>query len=112
MAFPAVQTSGLVTSGNIVAKSASYTAANGDVALVTTGSSTITVTLPPVAQGGPVTVRKVDTGGTGTAKVVTADGSQIDGGSGSTGVTYTTASTISGATFVSDGTNWWCVSKG
>ena len=112
MTWPAIGTSAFIPSGNPVAKSASYTAAPGDIALVTTGSSTITVTLPPVATGGVVTVRKVDSGGTGTAKTVTADGSQIDGGSGSTGVTYTTASTISGATFVSDGTNWWCLAKG
>lgn len=112
MPFPQIQTAGLVTSSNIVAKSASYTAANGDIALVTTGSSTITVTLPPVAQGGPVTVRKVDAAGTGTAKVVTSDGSQIDGASGATGRTPTTASTLGGATLVSDGTNWWTISQG
>ena len=107
MAFPAIQTGGLVTSGNVVAKSASYTAANGDVAIVTTGAGAIVVTLPPVAQGGPVTVRKVDSAGAGTVKVVTADSSTVDGIAGATGRVVGAASTLSGATLVSDGVGAW-----
>lgn len=112
MAFPAIQTAGLVTSSNVVAKSAAYTANNGDIVLVTTGSTAgLTITLPPVAQGGPVVVRKVDAAGTGTVKVVTSDSSQINGGSGATGITGS-ASALGGWTFVSDGTNWWTISIG
>ncbi len=58
---------------------------------VTTGSSTITVTLPSLAgyQSAPpwkVTVRKVD-GGAGTVNLVTSDGSTVDGVTGTTGIT-------------------------
>lgn len=94
---------------SLVAKSAAYTAAPGDVVLVTSGSSAITVTLPGVSTLGPVTVRKVDAAGSGTVKVVTADGSEIDGASGSTGRTVGAASTVSGATLVSDGSNWFTI---
>lgn len=107
MAFPATQSSGLVTSGNIVTKSASYTAANGDVAIVTTAASAIVVTLPPVAQGGPVTLRKVDSGGAGTVKAVTSDSSTVDGIAGATGRVVAAASAVGGATLVSDGVGAW-----
>lgn len=71
---------------NVRAVSANANANPGDFLNVTTGSSTITVTLPPVGQGGPVFVKKVDSG-TGDVKVVSADGSTIDGVAGATGRT-------------------------
>ena len=113
MAFPSAQTSGLVTSGNLRPVSTTpQTAANGDVLLVTTGSTACTVNLPPVANGGPVTVRKVDGGGTGTVTVKTTDSSTVDGIAGSTGRAVGAASTVSGATLVSDGVaNWYTVNS-
>lgn len=110
MPFPSIQTAGLVTSGNFVPKSTTgYTANNGDIVLVTTGSSAITVNLPPVAQGGPVTIRKVDVGGSGALTVKSTDGSTIDTVAGATGRVVALTLSVSGATLVSDGTNWWTV---
>jgi hypothetical protein len=68
------------------AVSANTTALPGEVLSVTTGASAITVTLPPVAEGGPVTVKKIDSG-TGAITVVTADGATVDGVVGTTGRT-------------------------
>ena len=108
MAFPAIQTSGLVTSGNIRAVSSGpQTANNGDVLLFNTGATAMVANLPPVAQGGPVTIRKVDGGGTGTVTAKTTDGSTIDGIAGATGRAVGAASTVSGATLVSDGVSAW-----
>lgn len=108
MAFPAIQTSGLVTSGNIRAVSATATAANGDILIVTTGATVgMVMNLPPVAQGGPVTIRKVDGGAAGTVLAKTTDGSTIDGIAGATGRTVGAASTVSGATLISDGVGAW-----
>lgn len=99
---------------NLVAKSANYTANPGEVVLVTTGSSALVVTLPAIGnQGvaaGPVTVRKVDGAGTGTVTVKSADGSTVDGVAGSTGRAVGSASTVTGATLATDGTNWFTVS--
>ncbi|MGH3266137.1 MAG: hypothetical protein ACRDNS_29560 [Trebonia sp.] len=94
---------------SLLAKTANYTAEPGDVVLVTAGSTAITVTLPGVATLGPVTVRKVDGTGTGTVTVVTADGSKVDAITGTTGRAVGAASTVSGATLVSDGSNWYTV---
>jgi hypothetical protein len=84
--------------------SAAHTAATGDVVIVTTGAVAVAVTLPPVAEGGPVTVRKIDAG-TGALSVVSADGSTINGIAGATGVSTTVQ--YAGWTFVSDGAHWW-----
>lgn len=118
----------LVESANFVAKSAAYTAAAGDIVIGNTGTvgggsaGTFIVTLPPVGQGGPVTV--VNWNATtvgGTVYVVTSDGSNIDGTSGTIGTTLALISpnlngTSTGVielrarnTFASDGTNWWRV---
>lgn len=92
------------------AQSGAYTASPGDVVIVTTGSSALIVTLPPAAQGGPVTVRKVDGAGTGTVTVKTTDGATVDSIVGTTGRVVSAASTVSGATLATDGTNWFTVS--
>lgn len=108
MAFPSISTAGLVTSGNLRAVSTTpQTANNGDVIVVTAGSTAITVNLPPVAQGGPVTIRKVDSAGTGAVTVKTTDSSTVDGIAGATGRVVGAASTVSGATLVSDGVSAW-----
>lgn len=107
MPYPQIQTAGLVTGGNLRSVSATSTAANGDIMIVTTGSSAVTINLPPVAQGGPVTVRKVDGGGTGAVTVKTTDSATVDGIAGSTGRVVGVASTVSGGTLVSDGVSAW-----
>lgn len=76
----------------------------GDVVIATSGAGGITITLPPVAEGGPVTVRKIDAGA-GALAVHTADGSEINGIAGATGVS--SAVQYAGWTFESDGANWW-----
>lgn len=90
--------------------SANYTALPGDVVLATTGTNALVVTLPPVGQGGPVIVRKVDGGTTGTVTAKTADGSTVDTIAGTTGRVVGAASSVSGAELVTDGTNWFTVS--
>lgn len=105
--FPQYPNAQHVLSANIRSVSANATAANGDILLVTTGAATITITLPPVGLGGPVTVKKVDAGA-GAIKVVTSDGSQIDGIAGATGRTQAATEYLSW-TLASDGTNWWQV---
>lgn len=89
---------------SIVQESAAYTATPGDIVVVTTGSGGVTVTLPPVSEGGPVTVRKIDAGA-GALTVKTADGSTINGIAGTTGVSSTTQ--YAGWTFDTDGHNWY-----
>lgn len=91
---------------SVVQVSANYTAQVGDTCIVTTGSATITITLPAANTNGVVYVRKVDAG-TGSVAVKTNDGSTIDGVSGSTGISHATQAT--GAKYVSDGLHWWRV---
>lgn len=86
--------------------SANYTANPGDQ-LNVTAAALVTVTLPPVGTRGPVGVRKVDTAAFGV-KLVTADGSTIDGVAGATGIT-TAATQHAGFTVASDGSNWYVV---
>lgn len=124
--FPQYQNALLVNSANFVAKNAAYTASNGDIVIGNTGTSgaasagTFIVTLPPVAQGGPVTVANWNsTTVGGTIYVVTSDGSNIDGLGGTIATTIAaltpTATTGQGlnlrsrSTFASDGVNWWRV---
>jgi hypothetical protein len=63
-----------------IAKSADYTAEDGDFVLVTTGASTITITLPPAvdSQEAVIEIKKVDAGA--GAVTVKGNGSEnIDG---------------------------------
>lgn len=92
----------------VVAKSAAYAANEGEVVIVTSGTTGVTVTLPPVAQGGQVTVRKIDAG-TGALKVVSADGSEVNGVAGATGIS--TSTQYAGWTLISDGANWWQIAS-
>ena len=91
---------------NFVAKSGAYTANAGDYVLGTAASAW-TLTLPPVATGGVVSVRKVDSAAFAIT-IKTADGSTIDGVAGTTGIA-TSTSQHSGYTVASDGSNWWVV---
>lgn len=91
---------------NFVAKSGAYTANPGDYVLGTAGSAW-TLTLPAVATGGVVSVRKVDSAANAIT-LKTADGSTIDGVAGTTGVATGTTQ-HSGLTVASDGSNWWVI---
>jgi hypothetical protein len=85
--------------------SASYTVPTGNARLVvTTGGSTILITLPPVGSSDFVSARKVDAA-TGSMRVATADGSTINTVPGATGIT--SASQHGGWTLENDGANWW-----
>jgi hypothetical protein len=64
------------------------------------------VTLPPVTGGGPVTV-SLDSG---VIQVVTADGSTINGITGSTGVTVSAETEVT--VFYSNGTDWFILAGG
>jgi hypothetical protein len=91
---------------NFTAKSAAYTASNGDYVLGTAAAAWV-LTLPPVSNGAFVGVRKVDSAAFAIT-VKTADGSTIDGVTGTTGLA-TATSQHSGWEFASDGTNWFVV---
>ena len=91
---------------NFVAKSGAYTANPGDYVLGTAAAAWV-LTLPPVAGGGVVSVRKVDAAAFAIT-IKTADGSTIDGVAGTTGIA-TATSQHSGFTVASDGSNWWVV---
>ena len=73
--------------------------------VVTTGASTIIITLPPVGSSDFVSARKVDAG-SGAVQIVTADGSTIDSVVGSTGIT-TPASQHAGWTLENDTRSWY-----
>ena len=92
---------------NFRAISAAATANPGDYINATVGSAYV-VTLPPVATGGVVSVRKVDAAAF-AATLKTADGSTINGVAGTTGVATGTTQG-SGIVVASDGSNWWQVS--
>ena len=83
-----------------IAVSTTYTAASGDIVLATAGAGGFTVTLPTVALGAFVTVKKVDTGA-GTITVSPASGS-IDGAS-----TYSLVVRWDSVDLYSDGSNWF-----
>lgn len=107
--WPQGMTAGLVEFSTFAAQSGTFTAVNGSINTITTGASAVTANLPPVAQGGPVSIRKIDSGGTGAVTAKTTDGAQIDGIAGTTGRVVAAGSAVGGATLVSDGTNWWTV---
>ena len=91
---------------SFVSKNAAYTAKPGDFVIAdTTTVGAFTLTLPGVSTKGPVGVRNVT--GTNAVTVKTADGSTIDGVTGTTGIGYTTIHT--GAVFASDGSSWYVV---
>lgn len=88
------------------AQSGAYTASPGDYVLGTAAAAWV-LTLPPVATGGVVSVRKVDSAAFAIT-IKTADGSTIDGIAGTTGIA-TAAAQHAGYTVASDGSNWWVV---
>ncbi|HEX5347845.1 MAG TPA: hypothetical protein VFW64_12225 [Pseudonocardiaceae bacterium] len=105
--FPQYPNAALVVGANIVSKSAAYTAASGDIVIGDASGAGFTVTLPPVATGGPVTVQtNVSTANVITLK--TSDSSKIDNVAGATGRAVAAAQ-YSTLTVVSDGANWWTV---
>lgn len=105
----------LVESANLTiptAGTSSYSANPGDIIIHATNSTggaataAITITLPAVGLGGPVTIKQNATVGTVTVKSLETSGVYIDGTAGTTGVTLTTATQ---ATYASDGSQWWRV---
>jgi hypothetical protein len=87
---------------------ATYVAKAGDIVLYTPTAASV-VTLPPVAQGGPVRIINL------AAFIVTvksADGSTVGGVVGTTGYVVPVGgvgAAVTKATFSSDGTNWWAI---
>lgn len=85
---------------------ATYNAVNGDIVQYTPTAASV-VNLPPVAQGGPVTVVNL---AAFTITVKTTDGSTIQGVAGSTGYVIPaggTGAAATVATFVSDESGVW-----
>lgn len=74
-----------------------------DINLVTTGASNLSLTLPAVASGKMVIVKKIDSGA-GTVTVVRGGSSTIDGATQK--ILYAQYESM---TFVSNGTNWYIV---
>ena len=89
------------------------TANNGDFFVVDGTTSAATITLPPVAFGGPVGVKQV-VATTGVATIVTADGSTLEDGpsddSGSAGIPLVNINQC--FVFASDGVGAWYVVGG
>ena len=103
----------LVESANSTVQGGStYSASPGDIVIHATNSTggpataAITITLPPVTQGGPVTVKQTATVGTALVVAHETSGVYIDGTAGTTGVSVIA---VTETTFSSDGSNWWKV---
>jgi hypothetical protein len=99
---------GTVTGADFVESVATHAstasiASTTTVALATGGSSGITLTLPAVASGKRVTVKKVDSG-SGTVTIARNSADTIDGATQK--VLYSQYESLS---FVSDGTDWFIV---
>lgn len=107
--YPQYMNAQLVEYANFTVQTSAYTAKSGDFVLANATSAAFTVTLPAVALGGPVTVKKTDSA-SHTVTIVTADGSTIDGLTGATGIGL--AAQYDTVELASDGTNWWVVSGG
>lgn len=91
-----------LAASQVVAKTTTYTAVNHDLVLASASGGAFTVTLPAVAAGAFVTVKKTDS----SANVVTVSPASgtIDGASSvALSVQYESYD------FVSDGTNWFIV---
>ena len=103
----------LVESSNFTAQTgASYTASAGDIVAYTPTAASV-VNLPPVGNGGPVTVLNLATTTGDTVTVKTTDSSTINGVAGATGFVVAVASAAgvpTSATFSSNGTEWFTIS--
>lgn len=114
MPFPQVQT-GLLTQSLKLAPltAATYTANASDWVVFTGGASTV-VTLPAAALGAVVAVTNQVGTFTVTVKTVEGAGNTIAGAAGNTGYVVPAGGVGAASTqavFVSDGTNWQCVSR-
>ena len=87
----------------------SVTLNNGDFITVDGTTSAATITLPPVAFGGPVGVKQV-VATTGVATIKTTDSSTIDGLSGATGIILVNINQA--FVLASDGVSAWYVVGG
>ena len=87
----------------------SVTLNNGDFITVDGTTSAATITLPPVAFGGPVGVKQV-VATTGVATIKTTDSSTIDGLSGATGIILVNINQA--FVLASDGVGAWYVVGG
>lgn len=85
----------------LTAKTANYTAANGDSVLVDATTASVTITLPAPAANASVWVKKVD-GGANTVTVVPHAAEHIDGSASKVITAQNAALQLS-----SDGTDWW-----
>jgi len=93
--------------GDVVAKSANYTATTADsVILGTGGVGGITITLPAAVQGSRYTVKKVDSGA-GAVTIATTSSQVIDGAT-----TKVLSAQWSYARVVSDGVAWFVIAAG
>jgi hypothetical protein len=126
MPFPQYANAALVTTANyrtftqgthVTAGAVAIAANPGDVIInqVASGdASTYTVTLPPVAQGGPVEVKVVGVVGQASNSVViipqvvdTVAGCKIDQQWNSLALIQPNSNVV----LASDGTNWWLISS-
>lgn len=97
---------GTISSTSVVSKSVSYALTSTDnVVLVTTGSSSLTMTLPTTvgAIGKMYMIKKVDSG-LGTVTIATTSSQKIDGE-----FTQVIPFQWASLTLLSDGANWYLV---
>lgn len=89
----------------VVSKAADYVAVTGDVVLEDATAANRNVTLPAPVAGASITVKKIEAGA--NTVTLTPTGGQIDGAG-----TYVIAGGARGGVrVVSDGVNWFAVSK-
>jgi hypothetical protein len=109
--YPQYSGAKLVEFANIVAVTATTYSANPGDLVVHSGTTSLTITLPAIAVGGPVGVKQLGTAGAAVT-IITTEGtnSNIDGIVGTTGTTCSVQ--YSSATFSSDGvSNWYRVAQ-
>lgn len=104
--WPQYQNALLAEFVNFVSKTSAYTASVADFVLGNATTGQFFVTLPSVGLGGPVSVKKTDASNN-AIRVVTSDGSTIDGIAGATGVAV--SAQYATVTLVSNGLAWYVI---
>lgn len=110
--FPQYQNASLVLFANIYSNTSTVTSvaqstAPGDVVVYNVGTAGQTLTLPAVTSGGPVRVINIHATGTVIVSPKESSGVTVAGGANYTVPAGATGAGATGATFFSDGANWW-----
>lgn len=111
--FPQPQVGGVAVQGaNIYSNTSTVTSVAqvtnpGDIVIYNVGTAGQTLQLPPVALGGIIRVVNIHATGTVIVSPKEASGVTVAGGATYTVPAGATGAACTGATFFSDGANWW-----